>query len=213
MTPLKSACLMLIFLLPTAVRGYSIKDAAPLGGAKAPDAESLLRKEDGEAQKAPSEEEQLLKDTVAVLAEQTYQLELMEAKQRKAEKMAQAALPSEQKQKEAFELFDQDGSGAIDHADLRAVINAFGKKVMLHDVGDQIHDDVLDDLLSAADGDKDGQVTFKDYSSFLLEMAHHPNFASTLKKGHAVPLLSILTDLDAQRSGSSATETASVIDL
>merc|ERR1719160_46630 len=142
-------CVSSVLLLGLHVDGYSIKDATP--------------KEDSSAMNL-EDKKALMEDVEAVLAEQNYQAELAETAKERSDKAALEAVPSQEKLKEAFDLFDQDGNGAIDHQDLRAVINAFGKKVMLFDVGDRLHNDVLDDLLGAADEDQDGQVTFKDYS-------------------------------------------------
>lgn len=203
-------CITLLLLGLDGALAYSIKDATPLGGAKSSEAEgetNFVRKEEEDQTQtedifkrttsATDEKKALMEDMAQVLAEQQYEMAKQQASHQAADKAALEAMPSEEKLREAFELFDQDGNGAIDHQDLRAVMNAFGKKVMLHDVGDRLHNDVLDDLLSAADLDTDGQVTFKDYSGFLLELAHHKNFASSMKKGHSVPILSILSDFEA----------------
>merc|ERR1712080_389557 len=59
-----------------------------------------------------------------------------------------------------FKLFDTDGTGSVSLANLRAVAEQ---------VGDQVSDDELGDIILKNDMDNDGQLTFEDFYAVLTK--------------------------------------------
>merc|ERR1711918_180752 len=59
-----------------------------------------------------------------------------------------------------FKLFDTDGTGSISVANMRAIADQ---------VGDQVTDDELGDIVLKNDMDKDGNLTFDDFYNVLTK--------------------------------------------
>ena len=60
----------------------------------------------------------------------------------------------EQEIKEAFKVFDQDGNGFIDTAELRH---------MMTTLGETLTDEEVDEMMSVADIDQDGRVSYEEF--------------------------------------------------
>ena len=61
--------------------------------------------------------------------------------------------------REAFNVFDKDGSGFITFEELKQVMESLGEKLT---------DAEVNEMLTEADEDSDGQVSFEGRSSFFL---------------------------------------------
>merc|ERR1712151_573394 len=89
---------------------------------------------------------------------------------KKAEASSKKTLPEDKQQeiKDAFDLFDTDGSGAIDHKELTAALQALGMPCQKEDI---------DKFIAMADDDNElegeegaGQVEFDEFLKVLTEM-------------------------------------------
>ena len=67
---------------------------------------------------------------------------------------------SESDIKEAFKVFDKDGDGLISAAELRAVMK---------NLGEQLTDQEVDEMIREADIDGDGQVNYEGKYNVILE--------------------------------------------
>jgi len=66
---------------------------------------------------------------------------------------------SEEEIKEAFKVFDKDGTGVISAAELRHVMTNLGEKLT---------DTEVDDLIKEADVDGDGQINYEEFVKLML---------------------------------------------
>lgn len=66
---------------------------------------------------------------------------------------------SEEEIREAFKVFDKDGSGYIDSAELRQVMTSLGEKLT---------DEEVDEMIQEADVDGDGQVNYEGKTSDFI---------------------------------------------
>ena len=60
--------------------------------------------------------------------------------------------------KEAFKVFDKDGSGSISAAELKHVMNNLGEKLT---------DEEVDEMISEADVDGDGEINFEEFIKMM----------------------------------------------
>eukprot|EP00005_Dracoamoeba_jomungandri_P001875 CAMPEP_0174257642 /NCGR_PEP_ID=MMETSP0439-20130205/6752_1 /TAXON_ID=0 /ORGANISM="Stereomyxa ramosa, Strain Chinc5" /LENGTH=148 /DNA_ID=CAMNT_0015340815 /DNA_START=80 /DNA_END=526 /DNA_ORIENTATION=- len=61
--------------------------------------------------------------------------------------------------REAFKVFDKDGSGFISAAELRHVMTNLGEKLT---------DEEVDEMLREADVDKDGQILYEEFVKMMM---------------------------------------------
>lgn len=186
--------IVLSFMCPA--HSYSIHDPRPVGGAKSSEAEEFRGDNLVRTESDPVAEEAAAAALLAIQEAEEQRKAVEEAEQAAILSEARAALPPIEKQREAFNLFDQDGNNAIDHQDIRDVMNAMGKSRFMEDMGNQIPSGVIDDLLSTVDQDGDGQVTFSDYQGFLLDLAKSPNFANMMQNKEAMPIMGFLSGFE-----------------
>ncbi|XP_004411877.1 PREDICTED: calmodulin-like protein 3 [Odobenus rosmarus divergens] len=66
---------------------------------------------------------------------------------------------SEEQIREAFRVFDKDGNGLVSAAELRHVMTRLGEK---------LSDDEVDEMIRAADVDRDGQVNYEEFIRVLV---------------------------------------------
>ena len=59
---------------------------------------------------------------------------------------------------EAFNVLDKDGSGSISEAELRQIMN---------NIGEEITDEEIREMMNEADLDGDGQVSFKEFAAII----------------------------------------------
>ena len=65
----------------------------------------------------------------------------------------------------AFRVFDADGSGSIDRAELKAMVSKLG---LLDDAAD---DDAIDQLFNYADVDRSGEISFEEFVGLFKQHA------------------------------------------
>lgn len=61
--------------------------------------------------------------------------------------------------REAFNMFDADGSGFIDRDEVR---------VLMKKLAQTLTDDEIDAIMDAADSDGDGEISFEEFKSMML---------------------------------------------
>ena len=64
---------------------------------------------------------------------------------------------------EAFKILDIDGSGNIDHAELKEILRSFSR------MGEDIPDDEIDHLIREADVDGDGSISYEEARRRVFE--------------------------------------------
>lgn len=72
--------------------------------------------------------------------------------------MANAKCSTEEEMKQAFDVFDADGNGYIDKSELGEV---------LRQLGEEVDEEQLNDMMKAADSNNDGKI---DYQEFVKMM-------------------------------------------
>lgn len=71
------------------------------------------------------------------------------------------AVDSEQEIREAFKVFDKEGTGSISSAYLRHIMTT---------MGDRLSDDEVDEMIQEADIDGDGDIDYDGSFSFILNL-------------------------------------------
>ena len=59
---------------------------------------------------------------------------------------------------EAFKVLDKDGSGSISESELRQIMN---------NIGEDVTDEEIKEMMNEADLDGDGQVSFKEFAAMI----------------------------------------------
>eukprot|EP00997_Jenningsia_sp_PLL12_P009184 NODE_6098_length_531_cov_66.026971_g5341_i0.p1 GENE.NODE_6098_length_531_cov_66.026971_g5341_i0~~NODE_6098_length_531_cov_66.026971_g5341_i0.p1 ORF type:complete len:112 (+),score=47.07 NODE_6098_length_531_cov_66.026971_g5341_i0:33-338(+) len=80
------------------------------------------------------------------------------------EKMMKAKMSTKDSPEEimkAFSLFDQDKTGKISFANLKAVAKMLGENP---------GDDVLQEMIAEADEDRDGEISFQEFKNVMMQM-------------------------------------------
>ncbi|KAJ9463130.1 Caltractin [Diplonema papillatum] len=67
---------------------------------------------------------------------------------------------SEDQIREAFDLFDADGSGEVDRTELRLVMQALGHKLT---------EEQLDEMIGSIDDDADQKVNFREFERMMVK--------------------------------------------
>ena len=71
-------------------------------------------------------------------------------------KLAQAESPDEMK--EAFRIFDRDGSGTVTASELKYVMN---------NLGESVDEAMVEEMIREADADGDGELSFSDFLQYV----------------------------------------------
>ena len=66
---------------------------------------------------------------------------------------------SEEELKEAFKVFDKDGSGFISASELRSV---------MVNLGERLTDEEVDEMIREADIDGDGQINYEEFVKMMM---------------------------------------------
>jgi len=66
---------------------------------------------------------------------------------------------TEDEMKEAFDIFDRDGNGLISAFELRNVMT---------NLGEQLTDDELEEMMKEADADRDGHLNFEEFKCLMM---------------------------------------------
>ena len=64
---------------------------------------------------------------------------------------------------EAFSIMDNDGSGAIDHQELKDILRSFSK------MGETIPDEEIDFMIKEADIDGDGSISYEEFAKVMMK--------------------------------------------
>merc|ERR1712157_545622 len=85
--------------------------------------------------------------------------------------------------REAFSLFDSDASGMIDIRELKAAMRALGFEVKNEELGENIDDEELQDMINQADRDGDGEINIDEFyrimkkkGNFLEDLSSDDDF-------------------------------------
>lgn len=60
----------------------------------------------------------------------------------------------------AFKLFDRNGNGFIEAAELKAILSKCGQ---------QLSDEEIEEMIDVADVDKDGKINYKEFAKFITQ--------------------------------------------
>lgn len=64
---------------------------------------------------------------------------------------------------EAFKILDADGSGSIDHHELKEILRSFSK------LGEDIPDEEIDHMIREADVDGDGSISYEEFVKVMMK--------------------------------------------
>jgi Ca2+-binding EF-hand superfamily protein len=72
----------------------------------------------------------------------------------------------EQKLREAFKLFDRDGSGEITASEIKAILGS-GKKMA--------NEGIFDDIIKEVDVNGDGVISFEEFKQMMQKLFNDPS--------------------------------------
>lgn len=64
---------------------------------------------------------------------------------------------------EAFGILDADGSGSIDHQELKDILRSFSK------MGETLPDSEIDFMIKEADVDGDGSISYEEFARVMMK--------------------------------------------